>query len=183
MRILIVVMLALGMLTVGCRTTRKTDVDRGDTARVDTAGMRGMMGMDSADHARMMGDTGRTVTGTTGATGDTTTTPSGLRYVDRKVGEGSMPQVGQKAIVHYTGWLTDGRKFDSSKDRNRPFDFALGQGQVIKGWDEGVATMKIGGVRRLIVPPQLAYGERGAGGGQIPPNSTLVFEVELLAVE
>lgn len=109
------------------------------------------------------------------------TTPSGLQYVDLKVGTGASPQTGQTAVVHYTGWLVDGKKFDSSKDRGQPFSFALGRGQVIKGWDEGVATMKVGGVRKLVIPPDLAYGARGAGG-VIPPNATLTFEVELLEV-
>ena len=109
------------------------------------------------------------------------TTPSGLQYVDTKVGAGASPQKGQTAVVHYTGWLVDGKKFDSSKDHGQPFLFAVGRGEVIKGWDEGVATMKVGGVRRLVVPPDLAYGARGAGG-VIPPNATLTFEVELLEI-
>ena len=115
------------------------------------------------------------------AKSDTVTTASGLKYVDLKVGAGAMPQAGHKVTVHYTGWFTNGQKFDSSKDRNQPFIFAIGQGQVIRGWDEGVATMKIGGVRKLIIPPNLAYGE--GGRGPIPPNSTLIFEVELFGVE
>jgi len=110
------------------------------------------------------------------------TTPSGLQYEDLVVGNGAQPQNGQKVIVHYTGWLTNGTKFDSSVDRGQPFDFVLGQGQVIKGWDEGVATMKIGGKRKLVIPASLGYGARGAGG-VIPPNSTLVFEVQLLNVQ
>lgn len=114
-----------------------------------------------------------------GAGGSEVTTPSGLRYTDLTVGGGAQPKPGQTAVVHYTGWLMDGKKFDSSKDAGRPFTFRLGQGQVIKGWDEGVATMKVGGKRQLIVPPDLAYGSRGAGG-VIPPNATLKFEVELL---
>lgn len=109
------------------------------------------------------------------------TTPSGLKYIDIKVGEGALPQIGQTVIVHYTGTLTDGRKFDSSVDRGQPFTFPLGQGRVIKGWDEGLSTMKIGGKRKLIIPPELGYGARGAGG-VIPPNATLVFDVELLGV-
>jgi peptidylprolyl isomerase len=117
-----------------------------------------------------------------GATsGNEVTTPSGLKYVDAVVGIGKQPQAGQTAVVHYTGWLMDGKKFDSSKDRGQPFTFTLGRGQVIKGWDEGVATMKVGGKRTLIVPPDLGYGARGAGG-VIPPNATLKFEVELLDV-
>jgi peptidylprolyl isomerase len=109
------------------------------------------------------------------------TTPSGLQYVDTKEGTGASPKAGQTAVVHYTGWLVDGKKFDSSKDRGQPFSFAVGRGQVIKGWDEGVATMKVGGTRKLVIPPDLAYGARGAGG-VIPPNATLTFEVELLEV-
>jgi peptidylprolyl isomerase len=108
-------------------------------------------------------------------------TASGLQYVDIKEGTGASPKTGQTAVVHYTGWLLDGKKFDSSKDRGQPFNFAVGRGQVIKGWDEGVATMKVGGVRKLIIPPELGYGARGAGG-VIPPNATLTFEVELLEV-
>ena len=109
------------------------------------------------------------------------TTPSGLQYHDVKVGTGASPSAGQTAVVHYTGWLLDGKKFDSSKDRGQPFTFALGRGQVIKGWDEGVATMKVGGTRILMIPPELGYGARGAGG-VIPPNATLKFEVELLEI-
>jgi FKBP-type peptidyl-prolyl cis-trans isomerase FkpA len=109
------------------------------------------------------------------------TTPSGLIIDEIVVGTGTVAAAGQKVTVHYTGWLVDGTKFDSSKDRNDPFDFPLGAGRVIKGWDEGVAGMKIGGKRKLTIPPTLGYGARGAGG-VIPPNATLVFEVELLGV-
>ena len=114
-----------------------------------------------------------------------TTTPSGLKVEDVVVGTGDMAAAGQDVTVHYTGWLTDGvikgRKFDSSKDRNDPFVFPLGAGHVIKGWDEGVQGMKVGGTRLLTIPANLGYGARGAGG-VIPPNATLLFEVELLAV-
>jgi FKBP-type peptidyl-prolyl cis-trans isomerase FkpA len=109
------------------------------------------------------------------------TTESGLKYEDVTVGEGAEAKAGDNVSVHYTGWLTDGQKFDSSKDRNQPFQFSLGAGMVIRGWDEGVQGMKIGGVRKLTIPAELGYGARGAGG-VIPPNATLVFEVELLGV-
>ena len=106
----------------------------------------------------------------------------GLQYWDIKVGTGAVAKTGQKVSVHYTGWLTNGKKFDSSVDRGQPFDFQLGAGQVIKGWDEGVAGMKVGGKRQLRIPPELGYGSRGAGG-VIPPDATLVFDVELLAIK
>jgi len=109
------------------------------------------------------------------------TTTSGLKIEELSEGEGSIAESGQTVSVHYTGWLTDGTKFDSSKDRDQPFRFNLGAGMVIKGWDEGVAGMKIGGKRKLTIPPQLGYGSRGAGG-VIPPDATLVFEVELLDI-
>ncbi|MGZ5092850.1 MAG: FKBP-type peptidyl-prolyl cis-trans isomerase [Burkholderiales bacterium] len=111
----------------------------------------------------------------------TTTTASGLKYEDIKQGDGAVATAGKTVSVHYTGWLTDGKKFDSSKDRGQPFEFPLGGGRVIKGWDEGVEGMKVGGTRKLTIPPELGYGSRGAGG-VIPPGATLVFEVELLKV-
>jgi len=120
------------------------------------------------------------------AQGKTMTTASGLQITDTQTGTGASPQRGQTAVVHYTGWLytngAKGKKFDSSVDRNEPFEFPVGMGRVIKGWDEGVATMKVGGKRTLIIPPELGYGARGAGG-VIPPNATLIFDVELLAVK
>jgi FKBP-type peptidyl-prolyl cis-trans isomerase FkpA len=109
------------------------------------------------------------------------TTSSGLKYEDLQVGDGAEAKSGDKVQVHYTGWLTNGKKFDSSLDRGQPFEFKLGAGMVIKGWDEGVAGMKVGGKRKLTIPAALGYGARGAGG-VIPPNAELVFEVELLKV-
>lgn len=110
-------------------------------------------------------------------------TETGLKYVDLKVGSGASPKKGDKVSVHYTGWLLDGKKFDSSVDQGQPFEFNIGTGQVIKGWDEGVMSMKVGGKRKLIIPPDLAYGQRAVGGGLIPANSTLIFEVELLGIK
>lgn len=108
-------------------------------------------------------------------------TASGLEYEDIKEGTGASPATGQTATVHYVGTLTNGKKFDSSRDRGQPFEFRVGLGQVIKGWDEGVGSMKVGGIRKLTIPPALGYGASGAGG-VIPPNATLLFEVELIAV-
>jgi peptidylprolyl isomerase len=120
------------------------------------------------------------------AAGKPMTTPSGLQITDSKVGTGASPKPGQICVMHYTGWLYEngakGKKFDSSVDRGQPFEFPIGQGRVIAGWDEGVATMKVGGKRTLIIPPALGYGARGAGG-VIPPNATLIFDVELLGVK
>ena len=111
---------------------------------------------------------------------------TGLQYKDTKVGTGATPKIGQTAVMHYTGWLYNngekGKKFNSSRDRGQPFEFPLGQGQVIKGWDEGVEGMKVGGKRTLVIPPELGYGARGAGG-VIPPNATLIFDVELVGVK
>ena len=120
------------------------------------------------------------------AAGGTVTTPSGLKITDTKVGTGATPRPGQICVMHYTGWLYEGgakgKKFDSSVDRGQPFEFPIGQRKVIPGWEEGVATMKVGGKRTLIIPPELGYGARGAGG-VIPPNATLIFDVELLDVK
>jgi peptidylprolyl isomerase len=120
------------------------------------------------------------------AAGKPVTTASGLEIIDTKVGTGASPKSGQTCVMHYTGWLYEngqkGKKFDSSVDRNEPFEFPIGQRRVIAGWDEGVASMKVGGKRTLIIPPALGYGARGAGG-VIPPNATLMFDVELLSVK
>jgi len=118
--------------------------------------------------------------------GTTVTTPSGMKMTDTVVGTGATPRRGQTCVMHYTGWLyqngAKGQKFDSSVDRGQPFEFPIGRRQVIAGWEEGVASMKVGGKRTLIIPPELGYGSRGAGG-VIPPNATLMFEVELLGVK
>ena len=116
--------------------------------------------------------------------GEPITTGSGLQYIDIEAGAGEAPKAEQTVVVHYTGWLkSNGTKFDSSVDRGTPFSFTIGLGQVIAGWDEGLATMQVGGKRRLFIPPELAYGETGAGGGSIPPNATLIFDVELLEIQ
>ncbi|PZO19729.1 MAG: peptidylprolyl isomerase [Leptolyngbya foveolarum] len=129
----------------------------------------------------LMNDSGEeSVTEAAGAE-NTVTTDSGLQYVVIEAGDGASPQTGQRVFVHYVGMLEDGTKFDSSRDRGKPFDFTIGQGQVIKGWDEGVGDMKVGDRRKLIIPPDLGYGARGAGG-VIPPNATLIFDVELLRI-
>ncbi|MBK7092304.1 MAG: FKBP-type peptidyl-prolyl cis-trans isomerase [bacterium] len=109
------------------------------------------------------------------------TLPSGLKFVEIKEGTGASPKTGQLVEVHYTGWLENGKKFDSSKDRGQTFEFPIGKGRVIKGWDEGVASMKIGGTRKLIIPAELGYGRQGAGN-VIPPDATLIFEVELIGI-
>ena len=130
----------------------------------------------------LMDDSGEeAMAGDTASAENIVTTDSGLQYVVIEEGDGASPQTGQRVFVHYVGTLEDGTKFDSSRDRGRPFDFKIGQGQVIKGWDEGVGDMKVGDRRKLIIPPELGYGARGAGG-VIPPNATLIFDVELLRI-
>jgi FKBP-type peptidyl-prolyl cis-trans isomerase len=125
-------------------------------------------------------------TATAQTAGKPVTTASGLQIIDTQVGTGATPQTGQTCVMHYTGWLYEngakGKKFDSSVDRGSPFEFPIGRGRVIAGWDEGVASMKVGGKRTLIIPAKLGYGDRGAGG-VIPPNATLMFDVELLGVK
>ncbi len=116
-------------------------------------------------------------------TGDGVKTNSGLQYWDLRVGNGETAKEGSRVRVHYTGWLTNGKKFDSSLDAGTPFDFRIGNGEVIKGWEEGVAGMRVGGKRQLRIPPSLGYGAEGTGDGTIPPNATLIFDVQLLAIQ
>jgi FKBP-type peptidyl-prolyl cis-trans isomerase len=119
----------------------------------------------------------------TKVTGDGVKTPSGLIYWDIRVGNGDVAKEGSHVRVHYTGWLTTGKKFDSSVDAGKPFDFTIGNGEVIKGWEEGVAGMRVGGKRQLRIPPNLGYGAEGTPGGPIPPSATLIFDVQLLGVQ
>ena len=113
--------------------------------------------------------------------GDTVTTASGLKYIEVVAGQGATPTPGQLVKAHYTGWLTNGAKFDSSRDRGEPIEFPIGQGRVIKGWDEGLMSMKVGGKRMLIIPAALGYKDRGSSGGEVPPGATMIFEVELVS--
>jgi FKBP-type peptidyl-prolyl cis-trans isomerase len=122
-------------------------------------------------------------TAPTKVTGDGVRTPSGLVYWDIRMGTGEVAKEGSRVRVHYTGWLTNGKKFDSSVDANQPFDFRIGNGEVIKGWEEGVAGMRVGGKRQLRIPPSLGYGAEGTPGGPIPPNANLIFDIQLLGVQ
>jgi peptidylprolyl isomerase len=161
MRFSVICIVALGLLILGCRPSSQTETKKTGASAPSSASAGTM------DKS---------------AKGDTVTTASGLKYIDIKVGNGAIPATGQNISVHCTGWLTNGQKFYSTKDDNQPLDFVLGIGKVIKGWDEGLASMKVGGMRKLIIPPQLAYGDRGRGS-TIPPGSTLIFDVELLGIK
>jgi FKBP-type peptidyl-prolyl cis-trans isomerase len=141
-----------------------------------------LLGMGGCKCSGEKKDAATTTTATPAPAAEPAAAATELKIEDIKVGEGAVAEAGKQVVVHYTGTLTDGTKFDSSLDRNDPFTFSLGAGQVIKGWDEGVKGMKVGGKRKLTIPPQLGYGEAGAGG-VIPPNATLIFEVELLDVK
>lgn len=174
------VTLAAMLALAGCRT--------GDTGASATAG-QAMETSGSTPEAAAGAESGG-AQATSGDTAAAEQTPAGkevvladgLRYTDEVIGDGPIAEKGSSVSVHYTGWLTDGTKFDSSRDRGTPFQFRLGAGQVIRGWDEGVEGMRVGGKRKLTIPPALGYGAAGAGG-VIPPNATLVFEVELLGVQ
>jgi FKBP-type peptidyl-prolyl cis-trans isomerase FkpA len=137
--------------------------------------------------ATVLSQTQKTVHSKTNAptkvTGDGVKTPSGLQYWDIRVGTGATAKEGSHVRVHYTGWLTSGKKFDSSVDAGQPFDFTIGNGEVIKGWEEGVTGMRVGGKRQLRIPPALGYGAQGTPGGPIPPNATLIFDIQLLGVQ
>ena len=154
--IALLVALVLALVVCGCKAQQPETAEE----------------VDAVDAARKLG---------TPTENEVVAMDSGLEYIDVKVGEGAEAEAGQTVSVHYTGWLVNGTKFDSSVDRGQPFEFPLGGGRVIKGWDEGVAGMKIGGVRKLIIPSDMGYGSRDAG--PIPPDSTLIFEVELLGVK
>ena len=174
------VFISLGVFTVCCVVALATQLGGGNAVAgnltTDMATVESAKSTLVADAADLLPDEP-----TEDMTEDMTTTDSGLMYEDLEVGTGALPTPGQAVTVHYTGTLENGEKFDSSRDRNRPFSFTIGVGQDIKGWDEGVSTMRVGGRRKLVIPPDLGYGPRGAGG-VIPPNATLIFDVELIRV-
>ncbi|CAN5817892.1 hypothetical protein BH23CYA1_BH23CYA1_08110 [soil metagenome] len=179
------ILISFGVLVVCCTVLLVAQFTGGSSAEAIASGVSDIPAMASeagtlvAQNANdLMGDD---MSGETAADSNVVTTDSGLQYEVITEGDGATPQPGQRVFVHYVGTLEDGTKFDSSRDRGRPFDFTIGQGQVIKGWDEGVGMMQVGDRRKLIIPPDLGYGARGAGG-VIPPNATLIFDVELLRI-
>ena len=172
--LVLALVLAAAVFAVGCQREVRTVQAPPDAPAVPAKGETAdMSGADPVAAAKALG---------TMTENEAVTAASGLRYIDVKEGQGAVAKSGDTVVVHYTGWLVDGTKFDSSVDRGQPYQFALGARMVIRGWDEGVAGMKVGGVRKLIVPPDLAYGAPGRPP-VIPPNATLIFEVELLGVE
>lgn len=175
-------LLASGLLAAGCKGEQSTETPANPPGG-PPSGSTATAPATTSTPEKSAGDKAKPVGKGSSASEKVVTLPSGLKYVDLKVGKGESPKPGATVVVHYTGTLRDGTKFDSSRDRGQPFNFPLGQGQVIKGWDEGIATMKPGGRRKLIIPGDLGYGATGTPDGKIPPNATLIFDVELLRVE
>ena len=173
---------AVATATVPAPTSKPTAIPTSEATTVPTVEAATASDGTAAEHSAAATEPESGTTPKEESMDEYTTTPSGLQYKDLTVGDGEAASQRATAVVHYTGWLLDGTKFDSSVDRGTPFEFPLGAGRVIRGWDEGVGSMNVGGKRELIIPPDLAYGDRGAGG-VIPPGATLKFEVELLGLK